>query len=254
MRTSFPAVRTTPAPPHARREWRARVVLLATATIMLAVGAAGQPTPGSIQPAPIARAAGYPGPLVVRPEGTGEISKAYGTPVWAASVTAVDKTFADVNVLLTDGGSFLTSAVRQRFDEAIAAPQRYVAAIRRDIVGRLARAGDAEDRSQAEHELRELDRLRAHSRFVEAVRLPNRRRGYSAILGFSRFDTTFATVLPSPDGRYELLVSVATPFEANAMPASAPSRRYRQRLRDHPLATVEAIALSIYRQLFPAPQ
>lgn len=210
-----------------------------------------QPPPTAIKPDPVAKAARHPGPLVVRQEGTGEISKAYGTPLWAASVTAEDGSFADVNILLIAGGSFLTPAVTQRFKQAIAAPQRYASDIRRDIVGRLQRASDAEDRAQAERELKELDRLRKCGPLVRAVRLANGRRGYSAVLGFSRIDTSFATVLPSPNGRYELLVSVATPFDSPAPSAKSPTRRYWKALHDRPLDTVQAMAVSIYRQLFP---
>jgi hypothetical protein len=226
-------------------------VWLATAVVIGAPAAAAQPPPTAIKPDPVAKAARHPGPLVVRQEGTGEISKAYGTPLWAASVTAGDRSFADVNILLIDGGSFLTPAVIQRFKQAIAAPQRYASDIRRDIVGRLQRASDAEDRAQAERELKELDRLRARGPLVRAVRLANRRRGYSAVLGFSRIDTTFATVLPSPDGRYELLISVATPFGSPAPAAKSPTRRYWKALHDRPLDTVQAMAVSVYRQLFP---
>jgi hypothetical protein len=222
------------------------------AVAIAAAAAVAQPPPSAIKSAPVAAAVRHPGPLVVREEGTGEISKAYGTPHWAASITAEDKSFADVNILLIDAGSFLTAAVTQRFAQAIAAPQRYAWDIRQDIVGRLKRASDSEDRAQAERELSELDRLRAHSPLIRPIRLANGGRGYSAVLGFSRIDTTFATVMPSPDGRYELLVSVATPFSSPAPAAGSPAARYWRALHDRPLDTVQAMAMSVYQQLFPS--
>ena len=216
----------------------------------LAARAAGPPALTDIKPAAIARTVHHPGPLVLRNEGTGEISKSFGNPLWAATVSAPDKSFSDVSILLLDGGSFLTPEVKRRFEQAIAAPNHYVAGIRSDIVGRLQRAGDAQDRAQAERELTALDRLRAHSPLIRPVRAGAGQRGYSIVLGFSRIDTTFATVLPSPDGRYELLVSIATPFEGGpaANPAAA---RYQRALRDRPLDVVEATALIAYRQVFP---
>lgn len=212
--------------------------------------AAGPPALTAIRPAPIARAAHHPGPLVLRNEGTGEISKSFGTPLWAATVSAPDKSFSDVSILLLDGGSFLTPEVTRRFEQAIAAQNRYVAGIRDDIVGRLARASDAQDRAQAERELTALDRLRAHSPLIRPVAVCDGRRGYSTVLGFSRIDTTFATVLPSPDGRYEALVSIAIPFAGGPAP-NPRATRYQRALRDHPLELVEAMALTVYRQLFP---
>ena len=232
---------------------RRGATLLRVVALCLAPAAAwAQPGPSAIAPKPIAHAARHPGPLLVHQEGTGEIAKAYGTPRWAASVTAADKSFADLNILLIDGGSFLTPEVVQRFAEAVASPRRYAAQIRADIVGRLSRAGDAIDRAQAERELRELDRLRAAGPLVRPVRLANGRRGYSAVLGFSRIDTTFATVLPSPDGRYELLVSVALPFDRAGLGSRPSAARYRKQLIGRPLDVVQAMALSVYRQLFPS--
>lgn len=226
--------------------WRS---LAATALVAVAAAAA-PPPPTAIRPGPIAKAVHYAGTLVAAEEGTGELSKAYGHPIWAASVTAPDKTFLPVDILLLAGDAFLTADVRRRFEEAIAAPKPYVSGIRDDIVGRLERAGDAVDRDQAERELRELDRLRAGGPLVRPVRLRNGRRGYSVVLGFSRIDTTFATVLPSPDGRYEIVVSVARPFIDPSAPAKSLSP-YQRRMRDHPLDAVEAMALTVYKQLFP---
>ena len=227
--------------------------LLRVAALCLGPATAwAQPGPSAIAPQPIAHASQHPGPLLVHQEGTGEIAKAYGTPRWAASVTAADKSFADLSILLIDGGSFLTPEVMRRFAEAVSSPRRYAAQIRADIVGRLSRASDAIDRAQAERELRELDRLRARGPLVRPVRLANGRRGYSAVLGFSRIDTTFATALPSPDGRYELLVSVALPFDRAGLGSRPAAAQYRQQLIGRPLDAVQAMALSVYRQLFPS--
>jgi len=226
--------------------WR----VLAAAALVAVAAAASPPQPTAIKAGPIAKAARYTGTLVVAEEGTGELSKAYGHPIWAASVKAHDETFLPVDILLLDGGAFLTADVRQRFEQAIAAPKSYVSGIRDDIVGRLQRAGDAVDREQAQRELRELDRLRAGGPLVRRVRLRNAQRGYSVVLGFSRIDSTFATVLPSPDGRYELVISVARPFTAPTPPPKSMSP-YQRRMREHPLDTVEAMALAVYKQLFP---
>jgi hypothetical protein len=95
-----------------------------------------------------------------------------------------------------------------------------------------------------------LDRLRAHSPLIRPVRAGDGPRGYSTVLGFSRIDTTFATVLPSPDGRYEVLVSIATPFDGGPAP-NPKAIRYQRALRDRPLDVVEAIALTVYRLVFP---
>ncbi len=226
--------------------WRS----LAAAALIAVAAAVVPPKPTAIKPAPIAKAVHYSGPLTVAEEGTGEISKAFGHPIWAASVTAHDEAFLPLSILLLESGSFLTADVRQRFEQAITSPKPYASGIRDDIVGRLQRAGDAVDRSQAERELRELDRVRASGPLVRPVRVRNGRRGYSVVLGFSRIDTTFATVLPSPDGRYDVLVSVARPFTDPTPPAKALSP-YQRRMRDHPLDAVEAMALATYKQLFP---
>jgi hypothetical protein len=236
----------------ARRGMVMSTLRLALLVVLFAHSAAAAPPPAlsDIQPQPIARAVHHPGPLVLRNEGTGEISKSFGAPIWAASVAAPDKSFSDLSILLLDGGSFLTPEIKQRFEQAIAAQSHYVAGIRTDIVGRMARASDAQDRAQAERELTALDRLRAHSKLIRPVRMADGRRGYSAVLGFSRIDTTFATVLPSPDGRYEVLVSIATPFEGGPAP-NPHAARYQRALRDRPLDAVEAMALTVYQQLFP---
>jgi hypothetical protein len=226
-------------------------VWLAVAALIGATAAAGQPSPSAIKPEVVGRAARHPGPLVVREEGTGEVSKSYGTPVWAATVAAPDESFATLNVVLVEGGSFLTPAVTRRFEEAVAAPQRYAAEIRREIVGRRNRASDAEDRAQADRELKELDRLHTSSPLLRPVRLPNGRRGYTGVLGFSRGEATVATILPSPDGHYDLIVSLSTPFEPGGLTKTLAAARYQSMLQRHPLDTLEPMALAVHRQLFP---
>jgi hypothetical protein len=232
-------------------QFRRVCVSLAAAALVGATAAAGQPSPSAIKPEAVGRAARFAGPLVVREEDTGEISKDYGRPLWAATVAAPDESFADLNVVLVEGGSFLTPAATKRFEAAVAQPPRYAEEMRREIVGRRDRAGDAEERGQAERELQELDRLSAIGPLLRPVRLLHDRRGYSAVLGFSRIEVTFATILPSPDGRYDLIVSLSTPFESGGLTQTPEAARYQSMLQRRPLDTLEPMALAVHRQLFP---
>lgn len=234
--------------------WTIAILLLCAAAAMAQtpLPTPSKPSASALEAKPIAKAARHPGPLQIHEEGVGEISPSYGMPVWAASVESADDSFAHMLVVLLDGNTFLTPAVSERFDKAIAAPPAYAAQVRGEIDGRRQRADHEQDRQQAEKELAELDRLRAMGPLVRPVPLSNGKRGYATVLGFSRHDTTFATVLPSPDGRYDVLVTVAVPFEPGKLdPATG---RYRTRMREQPLQTVQEMALVIYRQLYPPPR
>ena len=184
-------------------------IVVATAVVATLSAASGQPQPSAIRAQPIAKAAHFGGTLEVREVGIGEVSKSFGTPLWAVRVTAGTRAFADLNVVLVKRGSYLTPEVIKRFEQA----------------------------SSAE---------------AQRVRLADGRRGYCAVLGVTRDDTTYTAALPSPDGEFELIVSVAVPFAPPTPPLEA--ARHQILMQNEPLDTVAAIALSIYRQLFSPPR
>lgn len=202
----------------------------------LAATAADRPAPTAIRPGPIARAARHPGPLLVREENIGETSKAYGTAAWVASVSAADGSFAVVSILLLESGSGLAA----RLAKAGAAPQDYEAEVRRQ----------AEDADQTEA-LKQLDRMRSQGPLVRPVALANGGRGYAAVLGFGPDTTRVAAILPSPDARYEVVITVAAPFQHDGAAMTPELGRYRTRLAGEPLESVQEMAMSVYRQLFP---
>lgn len=170
----------------------------------LAVAAADRPAPSVVRPEPIARAARHPGPLLVREESIGELARTYGTPVWVASVSAADGSFAPMRVVLIEGGSPLAAQLAE---------------------GRAA--------------------------LVRPVPLASGRRGYAAILGLTPDATRVAIVLPSPDARYEVVITVEAPFLREGATVAPELGRYRTRLAGAPLDSVQEMALSVYQQLFP---
>jgi hypothetical protein len=184
----------------------------------------------------MARAARHPGPLLLREVEIDEIARTYGTPVWAVNVSAADGSFAVVRILLLDGGSPLAA----RLAKASAAPHDHAAELRRQAA---AANPDA---------VGQLDRLRAGGPLVRPVNLSNGRLGYAAVLGIARDSITVATLLPSPDGRYETLVTVDAPFQHQGAAPTPELGRYRTRLSGEPLESVQEMAMSVYRQLFPA--
>jgi hypothetical protein len=217
--------------------------LLVAAALCAAPSAAAQPSPSAIEPRAVGLRANHPGPLVVREESTGEVAQ--------ATVTAPDNSFAPLSIVLVEGGIALTPSAIKRFEEAIAAPPRYAAEVRREIAARRTPVSADEDRDRAEQE---LDRLVDSGPLLRAVALPGGRRGYTTLLGFSRSDVTVATILPSPDGRYDLIVSVSAPFELGGLTKTLAAARYQSLLQRHPLDAVEPMALTIHRQLFPPPR
>jgi hypothetical protein len=213
---------------------------LVLAIAATAAVAADRPAPSAIRPEPIARAARHPGPLLVREKGIGEIARTYGTPVWAASVSAADGSFAPMRIILLDGRSSLAA----QLEKARASPQDYEAEVRHQAI-----AG-SDDGNQAEA-LRQLARLRTQGPLVRLVPLTTGRRGYAAVLGVGRDTTRIATVLPSPDARYEVVITVDAPFQREAATMTPELGRYRTRLSDEPLETAQEMAMVVYRQLFP---
>lgn len=207
---------------------------LVLAIAALAAVAADHPAPSAIRPEPIARAARHPGPLLVREGSSGEVASTYGTPLWVASVSAVDGTFGPMRVILLKGGSSLAAQLAK----ASAAPQAYEAELRRDG-------------AEQPEALKQLDVLRTQGALVRPVMLTNGRHGYAAILGFAPDATRVATVLPSPDARYDLVVTVDVRLQGDGAVMTQSLGRYRTRLSGEPLESVQEMALSVYRQLFP---
>ena len=65
-------------------------------------------------------------------------------------------------------------------------------------------------------------------------------------------DKAIATVMRSPDGQFDLMVSIQVPAEFPTPTLAA--ARYRSLLEREPRELVNAIALSVHRQLFPPPR
>jgi hypothetical protein len=206
------------------------------AIVALAAIAADRPAPSAIRAEPIARAARHPGPLLVREESNRAMAGTYGTPVWVASVSAADGSFAPMSILLLESGSALAASLAK----GGAAPQDYEAELRRR----------ADDPNQPEA-LRQLDRLRGQGGLVRPVPLANGRSGYAAVLGFGPDRTRVSTLLPSPDARYELVIIVDVPFQRAGAAMPPELGRYRTRLAGELLESVQEMAMSVYRQLFP---
>ena len=139
------------------------------AIVLAATAAIGQPPPSVIRPEPIARAARYGDKLIVT------VGSAAEGQVWAATVTAADRSFAPVTILLKVAGSI----------------------------------PPAQDR-------------------------------------------VITTVMTSPDGRYDLVVSIEVPAQFPTPTLAA--ARYQSLLQREPRELVDAIALSVHRQLFPPPR
>jgi hypothetical protein len=239
--------------------------------------ATAQPQVAHLSPAPIAAAAGHPGPLIIEKEATSELSKGFGTPHWAAGITSADESFGHVAVLLVDRGSFLNPHMIEPLQAAAANPQQAAAAIRADLQGQRDRATLEADRQRLGEQIDELDAVVAHGPLTRrilppftvpasatagpsspaatpaAVATPAAAPvGYVTLLGFSASGATCVAALPSPDQRYELLVVAGGSLEGDARKPNPASAAYEKRLREHPLDVTEAIARVVYGQLFGA--
>lgn len=184
---------------------------MAAGVVATLSAANGQPLPSAIRTQPIATAAQFGGTLEVRETAVSDLPKSFGTPLWAVRITAETPAFADVNVVLGQGGSYLTPKMIKLFQQTPSSG--------RPLVKRLPLDG---------------------------------REGYCAALGVTREDTTYTALLPSPDGQFDLIVSVAVPFASPTPPLEA--ARHQMLMQKKPLDTVAAMALSIYRQLFSPPR
>src|SRR5262245_59540601 len=91
---------------------------MAVGVVVTPSAANGQPLPSAIRTQPIAKAAHFGGTLEVREVPVDDLPKSFGTPLWAVRVTAETPAFADLNVVLGKGGSYLTPAVIKRFEQA----------------------------------------------------------------------------------------------------------------------------------------
>ena len=227
-----------------RRAW------LVFASVLLATPVAAQPKPQAIQAAAIAKAAGHPGPLRVEPESTSELSKGFGTPLWAVGVDSADGSFGHVSVLLVHRGTFLTEAMSKSLAASAAAPVETAAAIRADLQGQADRAQDPRDRTRLQQQIQELDAIVARGPITQRLALPNGKVGYGTMLGYSASGATFVTALPSPDDQYELLVATGASLEGEHRTPTAASADYEKAMRERPLQTSEAIAQAIYTALF----
>jgi hypothetical protein len=212
-----------------------------------------QPAPHHIKPEPIAAAAKHPGPLEVEEEATSELSKGFGKAIWAASISSADGSFGHADVLLVEGGSFLGAATRQRFDAAIAAPEETFAALAADLERQLKVATHEEDRARIRREIAALGQLRGGRHLARAIALPHGNRGYVSLLGFGPSGATFVAVMPSPDGRFDLIVLTGGGLESARRTPTAASAPYEDAMQHRPLDVTEAIGVAVSRQLFPPP-
>ncbi|MDX2170304.1 MAG: hypothetical protein SF182_24745 [Deltaproteobacteria bacterium] len=252
---------------------RPPIVRLAAAALVLGLTsdrAAAQPQVAHLSPAPIAAAAGHPGPLIIEKEATSELSKGFGTPHWAAGITSADESFGHVAVLLVDHGSFLSPRMVEPLRAAAANPPAAAAAIRADLQGQRERATLEADRRRLGEQIAELDAVVAHGPLTRRIDPPFGSSpaatpapaatpgaaaapvGYVTLLGFSAAGATCVAALPSPDQRYELLVVAGGSLEGDERKPNPASAAYEQRLREHPLDVTEAIARVVYGQLFGA--
>jgi hypothetical protein len=237
--------------------------------------AVAQPQVAHLSPAPIAAAAGHPGPLIIEKEATSELSKGFGTPHWAAGITSADESFGHVAVLLVDRGSFLNPHMIEPLQAAAANPKQAAAAIRADLQGQRDRATLEADRKRLDEQIAELDAVVAHGPLTRRILPPFTPAaaaaakpspaatpgaagtpvagvpvGYVTLLGFSASGATCVAALPSPDQRYELLVVAGGSLEGDARKPNPASAAYERKLRERPLDVTEAIARVVYGQLF----
>ena len=242
----------SPAAPRATlRARRPRSQLLLLAIVSLALPALAQPPPTQLQAAPLAKAAGHPGPLDIEPVATSELSKGVGTPIWAVGIASADGSFGHAAVLLVEYGSFLSAGMRAGLEAAATDPARSAAAIRADLAGQLDRAAQPSDRTRYAHQLKELDTLIAGAALTRRVPLPNARVGFVTVLGFaSAGGATTVAVLPSPDGRQELLVVTGGGLESEVRKPNDASAAYEKAMRESPVGVTDAMALVAYEQLF----
>lgn len=226
---------------------------IAISLLLLPTGAAAEPpAPAAIKAASVARAAQHPGPLEVETVATSELSKGFGTPIWAVGIQSHDGSFGDVSVFLVARGSFLTDAMRERLAAAAAEPKETAAALRADLAGQLGRAEDERERARLAGQLKEFDAIAATGPITQALPLPGDRVGYGTLLGFSASGATFVTALPSPDDQYELVIATGAALEGSHRTPNPGSAEYERLLREHPLQVSEAIAQAIYADLFAA--
>lgn len=228
--------------------WRHGLPLLAIALCAGAVVA--QPPSTRIEAASVAAASKHPGPLRVEPVATSELSKGFGTPLWAVGIDSADGSFGEVSVFMVARGSFLTAPMRERLAAAAAAPKETAAALRADLEGQAGRAHDARERARLEGQLKEFDAIAATGPITQALKLPGDKVGYGTLLGFSASGATFVTALPSPDDQFELVVATGASLEGEHRTPTAASAEYERQLREHPLQVSEAIAQAIYGDLF----
>jgi hypothetical protein len=229
-------------------------VLLPIVVAGLAGGAAAQPPPlpSLIKPAPIAKATKHPGPLIVEAEPTSELSKGFGTPLWAIGISSADGSFGHAAVLLVSRGSFLTPQMMEGLAHAADHPQETVDGIRSDLEGQVARATVDTTRAHLQEQLSEFNSITAHGGGItRRLTLPNGRVGYVTALGFGAGGATFVAALPSPDDRFELLVVTGNSLENEGRKPNAKSQVYEKAMRERPLDVTQEVADVIYAQEFP---
>lgn len=160
----------------------------------------------------IARASGYPGPLVVTAVPTAAVCTPFGKAAWDLSVSAADGSFSPAYVRLVERGTFLTREMRARFEKAVAAS-----------------AGNPDA-------------------FVRPI--ANHPAGLTTVFGFGPGGAGIASVIPSPDDAYELLVQVFVASEGDGLTPNPAAQAYQERLGGDPLGVTEAIAVGAWDALY----
>jgi hypothetical protein len=226
-------------------------ILCGLAPALLAAADAAPPAQTLIRPAAIAKAARHPGPLEIEAEPTSELSKGFGTPLWAIGITSADGSFGHAAVLLVAPGSFLTPSMTAGLARAAARPAQTAAGIRADLEGQRARATLEADRARLTEQLAEFASITRRAPITRRIPLAANRVGYVTALGFSAGGATYAAALPAPDGRWEVLVVTGNSLEGEGRKPNAKSAAYERAMRQRPLDVTEAIARAVYAQLFP---
>jgi hypothetical protein len=205
------------------------------------------PPPAELTTEALAAAFGWKGQLSRREILEALDSKSRGDVlVWGLSFSAAPGTFCPVSVVAYERGTRLTEACVAQLTAAEARSTALRQKFREEQLRAAEAIPDPVKRSVRRNEIM-TSRDALDNSGVESFELNDGRRAYVQLLGFGPGGSAFGFLVPSADGKRDLMLSVTCAHEGGSVLKDAPeNHEYYVAMQEHPMELVKRAGRAIF--------
>lgn len=207
--------------------------------------------PASLTPELVAEAFGYPAVLKMD-EVTDWRNNSYpGIPLWSLAFSAETNTFADVNVVGFQKGTFLTPEMEKQMAQAIGKYGESMAKLIDDERQLIEAIADPVVRDRREHYLDEMKSEIARRAPIKILDGSWGSKVYVKIMGFGPGGAAYGFITTSPDGKQDIMIATFVSGEGTPCPAdSEKTHEYYVNMGERPLDLLATAGNRIAAEMF----